>query len=421
MQEIPGVRNQLRELYPDAYIRIRKYNFSISTSHTVEVEFSGPDPAVLRDLSKQAENIMRQCPYVDPYSVENNWKPMGKSLVAKYVEEDALRSGISRSDVGNALLAATDGMTVGVINNHDKMVMIKLKVRNADGSQIENLEDIPVWSMMNLHMSDEELKTALMSGKSMGELQDKIFKSTPLSNVTKNIDMEWNEDVVLRLNGRRVIEAECDPNPNNPDATPAKVIESIKKDIENIQLPEGYGMRWVGEGEVQGEAIGNLMKYVPITLFLILAILLLLFNSWKKVALILVCFPFVLCGIVPALLFTGEPFTFMAIIGFQGLMGMMIKNSIVLVDEINRQQTEDKQMPYNAILEATVSRVRPVLMASLTTIVGMLPLVPDPMYSSMAIVIMSGLAVGTMITLILLPVFYSALFHVNKPGVSLSK
>jgi multidrug efflux pump subunit AcrB len=111
----------------------------------------------------------------------------------------------------------------------------------------------------------------------------------------------------------------------------------------------------------------------------------------------------------------------MAIIGFQGLMGMMIKNSIVLVDEINRQQTEDKQMPYNAILEATVSRVRPVLMASLTTIVGMLPLVPDPMYSSMAIVIMSGLAVGTMITLILLPVFYSALFHVNKPGVSLSK
>jgi multidrug efflux pump subunit AcrB len=233
--------------------------------------------------------------------------------------------------------------------------------------------------------------------------------------------MEWNEDVVLRLNGRRVIEAECDPNPNNPDATPAKVIESIKKDIENIQLPEGYGMRWVGEGEVQGEAIGNLMKYVPITLFLILAILLLLFNSWKKVALILVCFPFVLCGIVPALLLTGEPFTFMAIIGFQGLMGMMIKNSIVLVDEINRQQTEDKQMPYNAILEATVSRVRPVLMASLTTIVGMLPLVPDPMYSSMAIVIMSGLAVGTMITLILLPVFYSALFHVNKPGVSLSK
>jgi multidrug efflux pump subunit AcrB len=312
-------------------------------------------------------------------------------------------------------------MTVGVINNHDKMVMIKLKVRNADGSQIENLEDIPVWSMMNLHMSDEELKTALMSGKSMGELQDKIFKSTPLSNVTKNIDMEWNEDVVMRLNGRRVIEAECDPNPNNPDATPAKVIESIKEDIENIQLPEGYGMRWVGEGEVQGEAIGNLMKYVPITLFLILAILLLLFNSLKKVALILVCFPFVLCGIVPALLLTGEPFTFMAIIGFQGLMGMMIKNSIVLVDEINRQQTEDKQLPYNAILEATVSRVRPVLMASLTTIVGMLPLVPDPMYSSMAIVIMSGLAVGTMITLILLPVFYSALFHVKRPEVSLSK
>lgn len=416
LKQIPIVRKQLREAFPEAYIRIRKYNFSISTSHTVEVEFSGPDPAVLRDLSHQAEAIMRRCPYVDPYSVQNNWKPTGKAMVAEYVQQDALRSGIARGDVANALLAATDGMPVGVLNDQDRMVMLNLQVRNADGSRISNLNDIPVWSMMNVHLSNEELQGALGGGNAMGELQDKVFRATPLGNVAKDIRLDWDEDVVLRLNGRRIIEAECDPNPDCDAATPAKVVSLIKDEIEAIPLPAGYAMRWVGEGEVQGEAIGNLMRFVPLTVFLILAILLLLFNSWRKVILILLCFPFVFCGITPSLLLSGQPMTFMAIIGILGLIGMMVKNAIVLVDEINRLQTEEKKHPYTAVIEATVSRVRPVLMASLTTIVGMLPLVTDPMYSSMAITIMGGLTVGTIITLILLPLFYTAMFRIRKPA-----
>lgn len=415
LKQIPIVRKQLRESFPEAYIRIRKYNFSIATSHTVEVEFSGPDPAVLRDLCHQAEAIMRRCPYVDPYSVQNNWKPTGKAMVAEYVQQDALRSGIARGDVANALLAATDGMPVGVLNDQDRMVMLNLQVRNADGSRISNLNDIPVWSMMNVHFSNEELQGALGGGNAMGELQDKVFRATPLGNVAKDIRLDWDEDVVLRLNGRRIIEAECDPNPDCDAATPAKVVSLIKDEIEAIPLPAGYAMRWVGEGEVQGEAIGNLMRFVPLTVFLILAILLLLFNSWRKVILILLCFPFVFCGITPSLLLSGQPMTFMAIIGILGLIGMMVKNAIVLVDEINRLQTEEKKHPYTAVIEATVSRVRPVLMASLTTIVGMLPLVTDPMYSSMAITIMGGLTVGTIITLILLPLFYTAMFRIRKP------
>ncbi len=415
LAQIPEVRKQLRSEYPDAYIRIRKYNFSISTTHTVEVEFAGPDPAVLRDLSAQAEAIMRRCPYVDAYSVQNNWKPTGKAFVAEYLPAHALRSGVGRSDVANALLAATDGMTVGVLNDQERLVMLNLQVRNADGSRIRRLEDIPVWSTMNAHLSNEELQSALAGGSAVSELQDKIFRATPLGNVIDGLRLDWDEDVVLRLNGRRVIEAECDPNPDCSQATPAKVVASIQDEIEAIPLPEGYTMRWVGEGEIQGEAIGNLMKYVPITIFLILLILLLLFNSWRKVLLILICFPFVFCGIVPSLLLSGQPMTFMAIIGMLGLIGMMVKNAIVLVDEINRLQTEEKLHPYTAVVDATVSRVRPVLMASLTTIVGMIPLVTDPMYSSMAITIMGGLTVGTIITLILLPLFYTALFRIHKP------
>ncbi len=414
VEQIPAIRDTLRTRYPDAYIRIRKYNFSITTTHTVEAQFAGPDPAVLRDLASQAEEVMRRCPYVDPYSVQNNWKPKGKTLVADYVRQDALRSGIERSDVGNALMAATDGMTVGVINDQDRSVMINLMVRNADGTKIQDLREIPVWSTMNMHVTNEDLQSVMRGTKGAEQIQDDIYKSVPLGNVTSDVRLSWDEEMVIRVNGQRTIEAECDPNPYLDEATPAKVLASIQEEIEQIPLPTGYSLKWVGEIDTQEEANENLLGFLPLTFFIILLILLLLFNNWKKVLLILVCFPFVFCGITPSLLGFGQPFTFMAIIGMMGLLGMMVKNAIVLMDEIGRLQEEEHKAPYVAVVEATVSRVRPVLMASLTTIIGMVPLLGDPMYGSMAICIMGGLAMGTIITLILFPLFYTAVFHIKK-------
>ena len=415
VEQIPRIRRLLRQKYPDAYIRIRKYNFSISTSHTVEVEFRGPDPAVLRDLSRQAEDVMRRCPYVDPYSVENNWKPRVKTLLVDYVRPDALRAGIERGDVANALLAATDGMTVGVLHDADCMLLLNLQVRKADGSRIADLGEAPVWSTLNLRVTDEDLQGLATGCKTADEVQDDLYKSLPLGSVAEGIRLGWDEHTVLRVNGQRAIEAECDPNTDLYEATPAKVLADIRDEVEAIPLPPGYRMRWVGEQELQGEAIGGLLKYIPLTLFIVLGILLLLFNDWREVILILMCFPFVFCGIVPSLLAFRQPLTFMAIVGMMGLVGMMVKNAIVLVDEINRLCREEHKHPYYAVLEATVSRVRPVLMASLTTIVGMIPLLGDPMYGSMAITIMGGLTVGTLITLVLLPLFYTALFHVKQP------
>ena len=277
------------------------------------------------------------------------------------VPMNALRSGIERSDVGNALLAATDGMPVGVLTNQDRTVLINLMVRNADGSRITDLNDIPVWSMMNLRLTEEDLQGVLTGSKNASDIQDGLFRSVPLSSVSEPVRTDWEEDVVYRVNGRRAIEAECDPNTDLYEGTPAKVKASIQKEIEAIPLPEGYQMRWTGEDELRDDAISNLLKFVPLTIFLILIILLLLFNNWKKVILILICFPFVFCGITPALLLFRQPFTFMAIIGMMGLIGMMVKNAIVLVDEINRLQTEEKRDPYHSVIEATVSRVRPVL------------------------------------------------------------
>ena len=225
---------------------------------------------------------------------------------------------------------------------------------------------------------------------------------------------EWEEQYIFRVDGERAIEAECDPNFDLYEGTQAKVMSEIKEKIENIALPEGYSLAWIGEDDMAGDAIKNILGTIPIILLLILGILLLLFNSWRKLLLVLICFPFVICGIVPVLLLFKIPFTFVAIIGLMGLMGMMIKNSIVLVDEIGRLKREEGKSDYEAVVTAAISRTRPVVMASLTTILGMLPLITDAMYSSMAAAIMSGLAVGTIITLVLLPVFYAALFKVSK-------
>lgn len=411
---INEIRPQLRAAYPDAYIRFRNYNFSITTTHTVEVEFQGPDPEVLRNLAHQAEAIMRNSKYVDTYSVQNNWQNKGKAIVANYVQTDALRSGLNRENVADALLAATDGMPVGIISDQDKKVIVQMQVRNEDGSKIKAISNMPVWSTLNMNITPEDVEGLITGTTRIEDVQSKLTNSIPLGTVNSDIHLEWEEDYIFRHNGQRTIQAECDPNPNLSDATPKKVEADIRNAIKAIKLPQGYSMSWQGEGGSSGEAASSILSLFPLAFAFILVIMLLLFNSWKQVLTIVFCLPFIVVGIVPALLLLGKPFTFIAILGAMGLVGMMIKNGIVLVDEINRLQKEEKLPAYDAVVNATVSRTSPVIMASLTTILGMAPLVPDPMYGSMAVCIMSGLAMGTLIILIFLPILYSTIFKVQK-------
>ncbi len=416
MQRVQNeLREYLRDIAPDAYVRTRKYNFSISSSHTVEVEFGGPDPAVLRRLSAEAERLMRECPYVDPYSVQNNWLPRGRQLTFGFSQENAQRAGVNRSDVGNALQAAGDGMAVGVVADNDKMVPVYVTMRRPDGSRVTDPASIPVWSMANVSIDPSQLSGLVTGATSADDLRKRMFRSTSLAAVTDSATLRWSESSVMRLNGRRVIEAECDPDPFNPDATPAKVESWLKDRVSEIKLPQGYTMRFVGEGELSGEATGLVIGFMPMVLLIVFVVLLCLFNNWRKLFVVLVSFPFVLCGIVPLLLLTDTPFTFLAILGFMGLIGMMVKNAIVLVDEITRLDKEEGMHLYHAVIQATLSRVRPVMLASFTTIVGMIPLINDPMYSSLAVVVIGGLFVGTIVTLLLLPLFYSMLFKVKKP------
>ncbi|GAP43329.1 multidrug efflux pump subunit AcrB [Lentimicrobium saccharophilum] len=411
----PLISEYLHRNFPDARTRIRKYNLSIKASHTVEAEFSGPDPAVLRDLSRQAMDIFRENPYVDPYTLEEDWESPGEALTVRYNAQAAGRAGVSRQDVSNALLAATDGLPIGSYFEDQTRVNIMLKLRNNDGSRIENPGEIPVWSMLpDISGINEQTVRELMTGiKSMDDLSRELVSPVPLSAVTHGIDLTWQEPVVHRVNGRRAIQVQCDPKDGY---SPAETRRFSKKAIEAIPLPAGYQMQWVGEHELQGDALRNIFRFLPISILLIILTLILLFNDFRKPLIVILCIPMAFIGIVPGMILAGQPFTFMAIIGSFGLMGMIVKNAIVLIDEAQGLIAAGIEK-HLALINATISRARPVILASLTTILGMLPLLTDPMYASMAVAIISGLLVGTLITLLFVPILYAVFYGVKPASV----
>ncbi len=314
--------------------------------------------------------------------------------------------------MSNALLAATDGLPIGSYFEDQTRVNIMLKLRNNDGSRIENPEEIPVWSMLpDISGINEQTVRELMTGiKTVDDLSRELVSPVPLSAVTHGIDLTWQEPVVHRVNGRRAIQVQCEPKDGH---SPAETRQYSKKAIEAIPLPAGYQMQWVGEHELQGDALRNIFRFLPISILLIILTLILLFNDFRKPLIVILCIPMAFIGIVPGMILAGQPFTFMAIIGSFGLMGMIVKNAIVLIDEAEGLITAGTEK-HPALINATISRARAVILASLTTILGMLPLLTDPMYASMAVAIISGLLVGTLITLLFVPILY-AVFYGVKP------
>ena len=186
----------------------------------------------------------------------------------------------------------------------------------------------------------------------------------------------------------------------------------IAPQIEAIPLPPGYSMAWMGEHQASSEAMTYLFKNLPLAIVLMILILIALFRDFKKPLIILLCQPLIIVGVVFGMLVSGKSFGFVAIVGALGLIGMMIKNGIVLIDEINLQIRSGIE-PMKALLDSSSSRFRPVMMASVTTIVGMVPLLFDDMFGALAVTIMGGLLVGTLITLIFIPVLYALFFHIE--------
>ncbi len=400
----PEIQNYLNANYPNAEIRINHYNLIVLTDYLVEVQFTGPDPSVLKDLSKQAQAIMRSNPKTG--IVRDNWEEKTKKIVADYSQPLARKVGVSRSDISNSMLAATEGLPIGEFYQGDESLPMKLRTVGSDGSPIADIKDIPIWSLGLPHVP---IKQILQGDIPFEELKSNLIGSVPLSQVTKGIRTEWYEPVIQRYNGERAILAQCDPAPGY---RADEIRSEIKEKIEAIELPQGYKMEWKGEHYNQEHAMKYIKMYLPIALILMITMLIAMFKDYRKPLVIMLCIPFAAVGMVYGMLLTGKLFGFVSIVGAIGLMGMMIKNGVVLIEEIELEIEEGK-LPYQAIIDSSVARMRPVMMASLTTILGMIPLLNDPMFGSMAVTIMGGLLIGTIITLVFLPIIYSLLFKVK--------
>jgi multidrug efflux pump subunit AcrB len=238
----------------------------------------------------------------------------------------------------------------------------------------------------------------------------------PVQQVVSEFKVEWEDAIIARRDRKRTITAMADANLLMDD-TVAAIYERVAPKIEAIPLPAGYQLEWGGEYESQVKAQTALFSAIPLGLLIMFGITIFLFNTIRQPVAIWTTVPLSIVGVTVGLLLLNKPFTFTALLGLISLSGMLIKNGIVLVDQINTELDEGKE-PYDAVFDSAVSRVRPVSMAAITTILGMIPLLFDVFFESMAVTIMFGLGFATVLTLIVVPVVYTLLYRIKYKPLS---
>lgn len=376
-----------KELFPGASIRYSQYS-AMGGEYKIQAVFIGPDSKVLKNLTEEAKKIMHQEP--DAVFVNDDWGNEIKVMSPVYSSPKGQRLNISRGAVASALAMATDGLGVGVFYEDNTAMPVMVKVDSQLSKKPEVLESVPVWGNHSQF-------------------------SVPLGQVIDTVAMNSETYYIKRYNGQRALKAQCDPAKG---LTAPEIMDRFKSDIEAIPLPDGYRLEWHGELKNSNTANQALLENLPLALLLMALIIIALFNNFKQPLIILMIFPLAFVGIIVGFLVTRLNFDFMAIIGALGLIGMMIKNTVVLLDQINIE-IRDGKIPIIAVIRATISRVRPVSMAALTTIFGMFPLVFDDMFQSMAIAIMFGLLIGTVITLLVVPVLYVLFYKIDTSKMGL--
>jgi multidrug efflux pump subunit AcrB len=387
-QTIEELQNYVNQYYPEAFARVRTY-IAVGGDFKIEAKFTGPDEEVLRQLAEQANEVMRN--ESKATFVTHDWKNQVKVLAPVYSQDRARELMVGRADVANALAIASSGMPVGLFYDGEYKLPVMLKLDKTIEQDVNQLASVPVWSGLP--------------------------QSVALSQLVDSIDIRWENSMIRRYDNQRAIIAQCDPIMG---VAPPELFNELRGKIEAIPLPEGYTLEWLGEYKSSNQANAGLGEKLPLAVLLMIIIVIGLFNNFRQPIIIFSIMPLAFIGVILGFLMTGTYFTFFSIIGTLGLMGMMIKNAVVLLDEINLQIKAGKDI-LNAIVDSTISRVRPVMMASLTTILGMLPLAFDPMFNTMAIAIMFGLLVGSIITLIVIPVIYAVMYKVDTSSLHCKK
>lgn len=355
--------DRLPEMFPDALVRVNSFEINSIPQALIEARFCGDDPEVLDSLTNLALEIMRKNPKV--LNARNEWGNMALMIKADYDPVKAGRLNVGRHDMMNAVKAVNDGTAVGVYRDRDKKVPVLLHTDVKGSWDMESVEDLPIWSGRN---------------------------SAPLGQVADGIGLAWEYPLVRTYDRKLSMAAQCDVKRGH---TMKEVHSEIREEIERIRLPEGYTFFWDSQYKDQKEAMAALTKYFPLALIMLLVILVMLFGNFCQPLIIFLILPLSLIGMVFGLWVTGFQFGFFCIAGWLGLLGMIIKNVIVLLDEVNIQQKAGVE-PYTAVIEATVSRARPVLMAALTTVFG--------------------LSFATLLTLFVTPALYTVFYKISKRG-----
>lgn len=372
-----GLQDELSQTFSDALIRVNRFELNSIPQALIEARFCGDDPRVLDSLTSIAIGIMRRNPKV--MNARNEWGNKAMLVRAAYDPVKAGRLNLGKADLMTAVKSTNDGTPVGIYRDGDKQVPVLL--RTVGGGQLSQaaLEDLPVWNGRN---------------------------SAPLAQVTDSIGIGWEWPLVKTYNRRLSMAAQCDVQPGH---TMKEVHSEIRDEIERIGLPAGYSFFWDSQYKDQKEAMEALTKYFPLAIVFLVLILVALFGNFRQPSIIFLILPLSVIGVVVGMLVTGFQFGFFCIAGWLGLLGMIIKNVIVLLDEVNIQRRAGVA-PGEAIVEATVSRTRPVLMAAITTIFGSIPLLFDVVFGGMAATIVFGLSFATLLTLFVTPALYAVFY-----------
>ncbi|MEO0918285.1 MAG: efflux RND transporter permease subunit, partial [Pseudomonadota bacterium] len=381
LDQIPPLQAELEAFaaqnLPEGEFRTERLVFGPGGGSPIEVRFSGRDPEVLRDLSDQAIALMTDAS-ANILAPRIDWREQELVLRPRYVTERGQAAGISRDDVADMILFATDGVTVGTYREGDRTIPIVVRVAPDSDAGI----------------MDQVLGT--QDGSSL----------LPIEQIVDGFAFEPQNTVIRRLDRVPTITVGASIP---PDMTAAQVHAEVRSVIEAMPLPVGYKMEWGGEFESSADANASLGAQLPVTILIMVLITVLLFNAVRQPLIIWLLVPMSVNGAAIGLLGAGLPFTFTALLGLLSLSGMLIKNGIVLVEEIDIVRREGTALR-EAIVTASTSRLRPVLLAAATTIMGMIPLLGDAFFVSMAVTIMGGLAFASILTLVAAPVLYDVFF-----------
>jgi multidrug efflux pump subunit AcrB len=375
------------ETFPDAMVPMRKFDVGPGQTWQFQYRISGPaiaDTELLRDLSENVLDILRDEPLAGAMQVD--WRQKVPKMVPVYNQERARYAGVAREDVANATKRAYDGRTIGLYREQDELLPIILR-----------------------HVEDDR---ASLASFDVLQVQPGLSTTTlPIAQVTDGIRMEWEETRIWRRDRRRTITVQANPILGQTLPT---LMKQVQFEIEALEMPPGYKAEWGGTTEDSAKSQKALVPGLVPTFAVILFILVALFNAFKPPIVIMLTVPFAMIGITSGLLAFQAPFGFMALLGAMSLMGMMIKNAIVLLDEVNINLAGGMGQ-YDAVVIAALARLRPVVLAAATTVLGVIPLLQDVFWVGMAITIMAGLAFGTILTMLVVPVLYCIFFKVPSP------